>query len=294
MKTEPDDIHELVEALRADLPTERDAARIRARLAGFGVALGAGITSSEAVASLAGAKAAASAGSAGLWSQFAALSWGAKVGIAAAVSISAVTGPLIVSNMDSRGAPVPAVSPSPKSVAVTTSAPKLAARESEQAPASIPKIAEAPADTGSIGVPAAPVVELRTEQPAPPPRTPSHARQPVEPVVAARSRAESAHAVTPPAAVDPVVTEAAATPVAAAHPAEPATTPSIAEPPSAALASATTLGEETRLIDAAFSALRAGDRATAENFVREHERRFPNGMLRRERERAETALMGRH
>jgi hypothetical protein len=56
-------------------------------------------------------------------------------------------------------------------------------------------------------------------------------------------------------------------------------------------AAAATLGEETRLIDAALSALRRGDRATATEFIRQHEQRFPDGLLRRERERARAALI---
>jgi hypothetical protein len=57
-------------------------------------------------------------------------------------------------------------------------------------------------------------------------------------------------------------------------------------PPAAA-----TLGEETQLIDAALSALRRGDREKATEFIREHEQRFPDGLLRRERERARAALI---
>jgi hypothetical protein len=56
-------------------------------------------------------------------------------------------------------------------------------------------------------------------------------------------------------------------------------------------AAAATLGEETQLIDAALSALRRGDRATATEFIRQHEQRFPDGLLRRERERARAALI---
>jgi len=51
-----------------------------------------------------------------------------------------------------------------------------------------------------------------------------------------------------------------------------------------------TLAEETRLLDAAFAALTAGDRAQAASLLHEHERRFPAGLLRKERERAKTRL----
>jgi hypothetical protein len=52
----------------------------------------------------------------------------------------------------------------------------------------------------------------------------------------------------------------------------------------------TSLAAETALIDAAFAALRAGDNTTAAGFVTEHARRFPNGLLSRERERARQRL----
>ena len=51
-----------------------------------------------------------------------------------------------------------------------------------------------------------------------------------------------------------------------------------------------TLGEETRLLDAAFAALTAGDRARAASLLQQHERRFPSGLLQKERERAKTRL----
>ena len=51
-----------------------------------------------------------------------------------------------------------------------------------------------------------------------------------------------------------------------------------------------TLSEETRLLDAAFAALTAGNRAQAASLLQEHERRFPAGLLQKERERAKTRL----
>jgi hypothetical protein len=47
-----------------------------------------------------------------------------------------------------------------------------------------------------------------------------------------------------------------------------------------------TLGEETRLLEQAMLALGAGDRSLARRSLEEHERRFPDGLLVRERERA--------
>ncbi|HYO93173.1 MAG TPA: hypothetical protein VER33_01625 [Polyangiaceae bacterium] len=55
-------------------------------------------------------------------------------------------------------------------------------------------------------------------------------------------------------------------------------------------ASPSSLGEEARLMDAAFAALRSGERHTALALVAEHASRFPRGLLRRERERAAEKL----
>jgi len=51
---------------------------------------------------------------------------------------------------------------------------------------------------------------------------------------------------------------------------------------------ASTLGEETALVERALYALRLGDREGARRALVEHARRFPNGLLVRERERALT------
>ena len=299
MKNESDDIHELVEALREDLPSERDAARIRARLAGFGVALGAGLTGSEALASLAGAKAAASAGTAGLWSQIGALSWGAKLGVAAAVSVSAVSGPLIVAKMESNRAPVPAASAARKAAVVRS------ADASSNAPS---RALNAPAS------PDRPALDATLNAPAPTADTMHRDVARAEDVLApssdrpARAAARSGASHRPKldaesAPVAPVATLAAPAnaPSLAAASLPAASTATVAAEPSATAApnelpspiAATTLAEETRLIDGAFSALRARDRDAAERFVHEHELRFPNGMLRRERERARAALLDR-
>jgi hypothetical protein len=53
---------------------------------------------------------------------------------------------------------------------------------------------------------------------------------------------------------------------------------------------ASTLGEETRLVEQAMLAMAEGDRALARRFLEEHARRFPAGLLERERERARARL----
>jgi hypothetical protein len=51
-----------------------------------------------------------------------------------------------------------------------------------------------------------------------------------------------------------------------------------------------TLAEETPLLDGAFAALSARDAARATALIAEHERRFPQGLLQKERERAKARL----
>ena len=62
------------------------------------------------------------------------------------------------------------------------------------------------------------------------------------------------------------------------------------EPPARSAQVPSSLAEETRLLDAAFGALAAGNRAQAAALLQEHERRFPAGLLQQERERAKTRL----
>jgi hypothetical protein len=226
MKSESDEILELEAALRGDLPSERDAARIRARLAGLGLGIGVTLTTAAA---LAGSKSTP----AGLWGFLGSLPVGAKVGIATVVTASAVAGPVYYSQSHAplEGAPATEAS--------TRAAPRVTAPLNQAALAPNPALP-------AVELPAVEPVTIATELP---------------PAPAPERSARSAN--TPP-------------------PREAPPSP----PPVAA-----TLGEETRLIDAALSALRRGDRATAGEFIRQHEQRFPDGLLRRERERARAALI---
>jgi len=61
-------------------------------------------------------------------------------------------------------------------------------------------------------------------------------------------------------------------------------------PPDRAPQVPSTLADETRLLDGAFAALAAGDRARAAQLIQEHEARYPRGLLQRERERAKLRL----
>jgi hypothetical protein len=63
------------------------------------------------------------------------------------------------------------------------------------------------------------------------------------------------------------------------------------ESPDAAASKATsTLAEETRILDDAFAELSAGRATTAAALIAEHQRRFPNGLLQKERARARARL----
>jgi hypothetical protein len=122
-------------------------------------------------------------------------------------------------------------------------------------------------------------------QPASAAATPPAPRQTTDPV--APAAAERAH----PRAVKTLANDAT-TPVAATPPPAP---PSQAEFAASEQQARTpqvqsTLAEETRLLDAAFAALTAGDRARAASLLQQHEGRFPSGLLQKERERAKTKL----
>jgi hypothetical protein len=60
--------------------------------------------------------------------------------------------------------------------------------------------------------------------------------------------------------------------------------------PARAPQAASTLADETRLLDSAFAALTAGNRERAAQLIGEHEARYPQGLLTKERERAKLRL----
>lgn len=99
-------------------------------------------------------------------------------------------------------------------------------------------------------------------------------------------------------AAAPVSHAASASVVTAGHAQEPNSAPSalpavaaFAAPSSADSArSASTLAAETAILDRAFAEIAAGHRANAAALIAEHARRFPNGLLSQERERARARL----
>jgi hypothetical protein len=328
MNSDPDDIEQLVEELRADLPSARDAARVKARLAGLGLAVGAGFSSATAAASV-GAKASAELGAVGFWSQVSAWSWGAKLGLATAVSLPAVTAPLWVPAVTAPTAGVTASSgvrtvearrkPAERALRVPAAAPALGVFDgsSVSEPSAAPSVQrEAVAGDADAGLRPGRDAEASGERSRQSKsaiadsrlrdsRLPAHSS--AEPgLVAQAEPAEAqvgapgitgitgitgvlgtgASAVTAPAAPAEGTTSA---PNASSAPTSQPATPG----PTPATAALSTLGEETALMDAALSALRAGELASAARYLQAHEQRFPNGLLRRERERARRTLLER-
>lgn len=257
MKSDPE-MTDLVEALRADLPSAEDSARVKARLAALGV-LGASATAgtTAAAGTAAGTALAAQAAvaSVGVVARVGALSWSAKLGIAAAVTAGVGGGSVAALRTQSK-AEVAVITPAPVTRPAASAA--IAARAPMPPRAAVVE-SEAPAAQEAVtAVAAAPRIK---------PAAPSNARLAnAEPVRAT----ETVTAMnTPPDA-----------PSTQGFPSE-----AVAVPPTT-----TTLREETGLVDAALLAIKAGDRERARALLAEHANKFPNGLLRLERERARSKL----
>lgn len=241
MSIEPEDM--LEEALRADLPSKDAEARVRRRLLAAGVAVGNAVAATTAAASGAGATTVATAG-AGAIAKLATLSWGLKVGLAAAVTIPSAG---LLWEHHQRGSAAP--------VAATTAA-----------------TGGADATTEPATAPPLPKIDLPASEP---PATPEPATEASSTRAAARREEPSPPLATPPAPLAPSRREFAPPGEAARDREAPAST---------------TLSEETKLLDRAFAALSAGDRDAARRLVAEHESRYPQGLLVKERERAKNKL----
>lgn len=224
----------LEEALRSDLPPDETAARMRRRLLAAGIAVGNGMAATTAAAGTAPGVLAGAAAKVG------ALSWGVKVGFAAAVAIPTLG--LIAERSQHPSAAVASV----------------------RAPAS----RTPPRVDRAVGAPAVRAVSAAPRDEAPVERgIAAHARR-------AEAAAALEHRASEPAA-DP------ARPSRLAFDGAEATSPSKAS---------STLAEETRILDAAFAELSAGNKQRAAELVQEHATRFPAGLLERERERARARL----
>jgi hypothetical protein len=237
----------LIDALRADLPGPQDEARVRARLAATGLAVGLVLTKTAGASGLAATHALAAVG---VSARLAALPWVAKLGAITAVSVAAVATPLwIAQSSDTTRASVSSTVPSAPALPGTP-------RAAQRKPLT-PVAAVAPTPVEASGRP-----ELLSQS------TPAAA-------AATPSERASSSALRLPVAAEATLQR---------QPAAGEGTATAALPSS--------LGEEARLMDAAFAALRAGERNRALALVAEHASRFPQGLLRRERERAAEKLAG--
>jgi hypothetical protein len=221
------------DALRSDLPSDQTAARMRRRLLAAGIAVGNGMAATTAAAGTTPGLLAGAAAKVG------ALSWGVKVGFAAALAIPTVG--LLAERVQQPSA---AVAPSK-----APAAPVLPGAADDAVPhrpaAAVPD--DAPAVNAPAGLP---------------------------------SRASAGSELdTKPRAVEPTLS-----------PARPSQLAFDGTEVPAASKVTSTLAEETRILDAAFAELAAGNQERAAALVREHEMRFPKGLLGRERERAKARL----
>jgi hypothetical protein len=253
MKTQKDDIDSFIDALRGDLPSEHDEARVRARLIASGVLVAASaVTSGVAAAGTAGA--AGSIGSAapaglvkvGFFSKVLALPMATKVGAATTVAVALAAGVPIALE----------ASPAVQAPAESRTSPAVQAPQARRAPEVSEPLGGAPRATDA------------TTRPA------SMTTKPLEP--------------TPPqAATPPRVTAAAPSKAhlpAERAPSRPRTAPA-SELATQVKPAASTLAEETHLMERAMAALGEGDRENAGYWLAEHDRRFPRGLLTRERVR---------
>lgn len=162
---------------------------------------------------------------------------------------------------------------------------------------------------GLVAVVAIPSVGLWLERPAPsssvPPRVAVSSVAPTQapgrvapPELRARTEPPPLEAAAP-AVAPAVVQRERATPEkvgAVREPAAQAPSPSQSEfapapeAPTRAPEVGSTLADETRLLDAVFAELTAGNRARAAQLIGEHESRYPQGLLQRERQRARVRL----
>jgi hypothetical protein len=255
------EIDALVEALRGDVPSERDRDRVRHKLIAAGIAVSAGSALSGAVvakASAATASAGSSTAAAGAGASVVGASVGAKLAalslsakISAGVVVLASASALTVYDAGERSSRSSTRKPVTEAVAAAAPALTPAAHAAEEPAAIEPRVivAPAPAPIAAVVAPA----KLRTQSP--------------------RARIGTVRSVPP--AAEPVLEEPVATPTPEAA--------ASALPPSA-------LRAEAELLERALSALHAGELESARRALSAHAERFPQGALRRERERAHQQL----
>jgi hypothetical protein len=343
MKTPNSDVDPFVEALRGDLPSAADEARMRARLLAAGVAVSSAALSTSSAAMPFGASAAVGAvpgavtsgagvgglgagvgGSlaagapaalvkAGLLSKVLVLPVAAKVGMAAtlAVAVAATSVPLVLERDEAaaraRTAQVERAAPAADdrmARAASELVPALPSGGRVEAPArSETAAASENATSGSVaasagavlppsppGMAAAAKLARSGEPQAGRAGSDSTETGSIDTNAAQRGRRAASVVSTPTRRASP----AAAVRSAADEPSAPARSEPSAPEPGARegseggrteLVRASSLGEETRLMEQAMVALGEGDRQQARRSLEEHARRFPGGLLQRERER---------
>lgn len=259
---EDDSIFE--QALRADLPSAEQQARMRQRLLATGLVAGSALAASNAAS---GTPLSFGASMGAKWS---ALSWPAKFGLAAVLAVPVVAVPLrlgLTSGSVQEQAPVPTLSMgSGAQAAVNRPVARPELPVVAVAPAAEPAVEVASASAAARVVSPVPVLAASREV-VPPRREPT------------RSASATSDRLAPLRTVGPEGPAVASFATVHGNSADPARA-----------RAASTLAAETRLLDQAFAELAAGNRAAAAALIAEHERQFPNGLLRQERERARTRL----
>ena len=287
MNLDDDDDSVFERALRADLPTLAEQNRMRQRILAAGIAAGAALGTTNVAAAATQASVGASA-LVKLSAKASALSWPAKLGVAAVLAAPVAALPLVYEPV--RGAALVSQ--------VRSSATSLRARPATKAalsPANSLPLEAAQAAPIAQAAPLTQPAPLARPAPLAQPGPTTQTEPTLEPVPAnAAARALAPDTSNPTrSAPSPGANLPTSGNLGASEPAV-AAFDSIAHGAavneSERLRNDSTLAAETQLLDRAFAALAVGDRGTATALVAEHARRFPNGLLRQERERARSRL----
>lgn len=282
MKTPNPDVDSFVEALRGDFPSAEDEARVRSRLLSAGVLVtSAAVTTSGAAASLSAATATSGVALSG-----AALGGTAAGGAALGAQVAGTAGaPLVLvkAGLVSKLLMLPVaakvgVATSLALAVAATSAPLVSSRS--EAPAVVAPSNDVAPSINAAPQSVAPSIEVRPPQSEAPvaqvapsndlPRVAPASAQPIQP------RTEQTPSI-------PERREVVRRGSAAREPAPVERAPM-------ERGRASSLAEETRLMEQAMLAVGAGEHELARRWLGEHSRRFPEGLLARERERAVARL----